>query len=113
MDCVFCRIIVGDIPSKKIFENERVLIIEDIHPRRAVHLLAFPKRHTQSFHTIAELSDEDQRALNAAIVEAATLTGIAEKGYRILSNIGEHGGQEVLHLHVHILGGEPVGPIVS
>lgn len=113
MDCLFCKIIAGEIPSKKVVENDRALVIEDIRPRRAVHLLALPKKHIASFHAISELTAEDQLALNAAIVEAATGAGIAEKGYRVISNVGEHGGQEVPHLHVHILGGEPVGPIVS
>lgn len=113
MECLFCKIVAKEIPSTPIVENEHVLVISDIRPKRKVHLLAVPKTHVESWNDISTLSPEAQVALNSAIVDAATKAGIAESGYRVISNIGPHGGQEVPHLHFHILGGEPVGPMVA
>ncbi|MBI2427135.1 MAG: HIT domain-containing protein [Candidatus Kerfeldbacteria bacterium] len=113
MDCLFCKIIAKDIPTTPVVENEHVLVISDIRPKRKVHLLAVPRVHVESWNDISALSGEAQVALNLAIVEAARKTGIDASGYRVISNVGSHGGQEIPHLHLHILGGEPVGPMVA
>ena len=103
-DCVFCKIINGDIPSDKVYEDDDIIAIHDINPIAKVHVLVIPKKHVKDF---IELEDEDlQIKLNKAIKETAKILNIAEDGYRVITNIGENGGQAVKHLHFHILGGE-------
>ncbi len=104
-DCMFCRIVAGEIPSRKVYEDEEILAFQDIHPQAAVHILVIPKRHIAS---LAEVSDEDAAlmgALMAAVPRIALAAGCG-KGWRSIINTGEHGGQEVGHLHLHILGGQ-------
>ena len=105
MDCIFCKIINGDIPSAKVFENEKVLAFKDINPNAPVHILVIPKKH---FSSMNEVSGEN--TIHAAkCLEAIALIAKQEKldkGYRVISNCGEDGGQTVMHLHFHILAGE-------
>lgn len=104
-DCIFCRIVAGEIPSRKVYEDEEILAFQDIHPQAAVHILVIPKRHIAS---LAEVKDEDAAlmgALMAAVPKIALAAGCS-KGWRSIINTGEHGGQEVGHLHLHILGGQ-------
>jgi histidine triad (HIT) family protein len=104
-DCIFCRIVAGEIPSRKVYEDEEILAFQDIHPQAAVHILVIPKRHIAS---LAEVSAEDAAlmgALMAAVPKIALAAGCS-KGWRSIINTGEHGGQEVGHLHLHILGGQ-------
>jgi histidine triad (HIT) family protein len=104
-DCLFCRIIAGKIPSKKVFENELVFAFEDINPQAPVHVLIIPKKH------VATLNDTDaefnvyMNAMFGAAREIAAQRGIAEKGYRTVFNVNKDAGQEVFHIHLHILGG--------
>ncbi|MEG3638486.1 histidine triad nucleotide-binding protein [Magnetococcus sp. PR-3] len=111
-DCLFCKIIAGDIPCTKVYEDELVLAFRDINPQAPEHVLVIPKAH------IATLDDvqEDQRDIMGHLLERtahiAREIGVAEKGYRTLINTRSHGGQEVYHIHVHILGGKPMGPMV-
>ena len=113
MDCVFCKIVEGSIPSKKVFENEQVIAFHDIHPAAPVHLLIIPKKH------IATLNDVDpgEWALIGEINRVAQLLaeemGIADSGYRIVNNCNKDGGQEVFHLHYHLMGGARMGPLFS
>lgn len=104
-DCIFCKIISGDIPSKKAYEDEQVLAFYDIDAKAPVHLLIIPKKHIAS---VLELKPED-RALVAHIFEVAAKLarelGLEERGFRMVSNIGKDGGQTVPHLHFHLLGG--------
>ena len=103
-DCIFCKIIKGEIPSEKVYEDEDIIVIHDIQPIAKIHVLVIPKKHIKDF---AELEDEAlQIKLNKDIKESAKILGIAEDGYRVITNIGENGGQAVKHLHFHILGGE-------
>ena len=106
MDCIFCKIVAGEIPSNKVYEDEQVLAFRDIAPLAPVHILVIPKEHIPSFAAI----NEDNAALVAHImVVAAKIAreeGLDEGGYRIVSNCGEAAGQTVPHLHFHILGGE-------
>mgnify|MGYP001162860328 CR=1 FL=1 len=108
-DCLFCKIINGEIPSKKVYEDEEIYAFEDINPNAPVHVLIVPKAHISSAN---ELNEE-----NAAIIPKIYLTakklakelGIAESGYRIVNNCGPDGGQTVFHLHFHLLGGKTLG----
>ncbi len=100
--CIFCKIVDGQIPSNKILENEEFLAFHDINPAAPIHVLVIPKEHINSFHeTPAKLMEK----MTPFIQEVATKLGLDESGYRLITNIGSDGGQEVKHLHFHILGG--------
>src|SRR4030042_2161666 len=105
-DCIFCNILAGKIPATILYQDDRVIVLRDIKPQAPTHLLIIPKEHIPS---LAELSDE-QRALAAHLIyvsnELARREGIAERGYRLVINCGRDGGQEIPHLHVHLLGGQ-------
>ena len=105
MDCLFCKIIAGDIPSDKVYEDESVYAFRDIAPEAPVHILIVPKEHIASANEI----DADNCAVVGHIykvaAEIAKNEGIADGGYRIVNNCGENGGQTVGHLHFHLLGG--------
>jgi len=104
-DCLFCKIINGEIPSKKLYEDEKILAFYDISPIAPVHFLVIPKQHIASLDAI----DADNSAIVAYIFqklgELAKLAGI-ENGYRVISNCGADAGQTVQHLHFHVLGGK-------
>ncbi len=105
-DCVFCKIIKGDIPSKKVYEDDDILAFYDINPIAKVHVLVIPKKHITS---LLELKEEDKDLLFHIfnkINEIAEIVGVAKTGFRVISNVGEDSGQAVKHLHFHILGGE-------
>lgn len=105
MDCLFCKIIDGDIPSKKVFENERILAFHDIQPAAPVHILIIPKKHIP---TMNDVQDEDNALiaeLFAAARQIAKEHNIDESGYRLVNNCNAEGGQVVYHLHLHLLGG--------
>ena len=107
--CLFCRIIAGEIPSTKLLETPDAVVIADLNPQAPVHGLAIPRRHIPS---AAQLSAADAATLLAVIDAANTVArdkGVAETGYRLVMNTGADAGQSVLHLHVHILGGRPLG----
>lgn len=105
-DCIFCKIASGDIPSKKVFENEDVIVFHDIDPKAPVHVLIVPKKHSQS---VNQLSVEDMTevlpVMYQAAKKAAAELGVHDTGYRLVVNTGEEGGQTVAHLHMHLLGG--------
>lgn len=103
--CVFCKIIAGEIPSEKVFENEKVCAFNDVSPEAPVHVLIVPKEHIESAN---ELTDENMGIVSEifkAAKEIAKEKNIAKSGYRIVNNCGEDGGQSVKHLHFHLLGG--------
>ena len=100
--CIFCKIINNEIPSNKVAENDDFLAFHDINPKAPVHILIIPKTHVDSFH---ELDGEMMAKMTPFIQEIAEKTGVAKSGYRVITNIGENGGQEVKHLHWHLLGG--------
>lgn len=100
--CLFCKIIKKEIPSNVIHEDENYLAFHDINPKAPVHILAIPKIHVDSFD---DLSPEMMAGMTSFIQEIAQKTHIDKSGYRVITNIGENGGQEVGHLHFHILGG--------
>lgn len=111
MDCIFCKIIEGSIPSKKVYEDEHVLAFYDIQPAAPVHVLFIPKKHIPSLNDVSG----DDFALIGEIHKAAQIVakelGVAEAGYRLVNNCGKDGGQVVFHLHYHLLGGEKIGPL--
>ncbi len=105
MDCIFCKIINGEIPSTKVYEDELVYAFKDINPEAPVHVLIVPKLHLES---VAHMDSSHQTLIghiHSVAQKIAIDTGIAEDGYRLLTNIGKNGGQTVSHLHYHLLGG--------
>lgn len=105
MDCLFCKIAAGEIPSTKVYEDELVYAFRDIEPQAPVHVLIIPKEHIKSAN---ELNEENARVVAHIYTVAAKIAkaeGVAENGYRIVNNCGEDGGQTVGHLHFHLLGG--------
>ena len=105
MDCIFCEIIRGSIPSQKVFENEAVYAFRDIKPCAPVHILIVPKAHIASADEINADNADAVRDVFLAIPEIAKAAGLTN-GYHIVTNIGEDGGQTVKHLHFHLLGGQ-------
>jgi histidine triad (HIT) family protein len=108
VDCLFCRIAAGDIPATVVHDDDLVLAIRDIAPQAPTHLLILPRRHIRS---VASLTEDDGPLLGRLFAVAAELArgeGVADPGYRLVSNVGRWGGQSVDHLHIHLLGGRPL-----
>ena len=113
-DNIFAKILRGEIPCDKVYENDHALAFNDIDPQRPVHVLVVPKAAYQGMNDFAaNASAEEALGLMQALGEVARLTGAAKSGYRLISNTGEHGHQEVDHLHFHLLGGAPAGPMLK
>lgn len=104
-DCLFCRIVAGDLPSAKVGEDDAVLAIRDIAPRSPTHILLMPKAHLASAAELTAGHGELLGAIFAMAAEIARSEGIAERGYRVVTNVGTWGGQTVDHLHFHLMGG--------
>ncbi len=105
MDCLFCKIIKGEIPAKVIYEDEKVLVFEDINPQAPVHTLVIPKKHIS---TLLEITGEDNELLGYLFQVANSIArdkGIADKGFRLVINCNREAGQTVFHVHLHLLGG--------
>ena len=105
-DCLFCKIIKGEIPCNKVYEDEDVLAFYDIKPVAAIHILVIPKKHIAS---VAHLAKEDEALVGkiySVINKIAEEKGFKDNGFKVVVNCGEDGGQEVMHLHFHILAGE-------
>lgn len=108
-DCLFCKIIKGEIPSTKVYEDEEILAFRDINPVAPVHVLVIPKKHISN---LTELTSEDEAVVGkiyTTLNKIAKQEGILEKGFRVIVNCGEDGGQEVQHLHFHLIGGKKLG----
>ena len=103
MDCVFCKIIEGEIPTDKIYEDEDIIAFNDLDPQAPIHFLVIPKKHITSLATLDE-SDSDLVAKIMLVIQKLAKENNLE-GYRVVTNIGEDGGQSVPHLHFHVLGG--------
>ena len=101
-NCIFCKIVKGKIPSNKVCENEKFLAFHDLNPQAPVHVLVIPKEHFKSFN---ELPAEVMAEMSNFIKDVAKKLSVYENGYRLITNIGNDGGQEVPHIHFHILGG--------
>ena len=104
-NCIFCKIIAGDIPAAKVYEDSEMLVFRDIEPKAKVHLLAIPKDHFKLLSEVDKKRADILAHMLSKIPEIAKKNG-CENGYRLIINQGEDGGQAVFHLHIHILGGE-------
>lgn len=112
-DCLFCRIARGDIPARKVFEDDQVIAFHDINPARPMHLLVVPKRHIASLQTVTAADEPVLGRMLAVANQLANENGSPD-GFRVIINNGRVGGQEVPHLHAHLVGGpEPVGPMLK
>jgi histidine triad (HIT) family protein len=112
-DCLFCKIARGEIPSRKVYEDDEVMAFHDINPARPLHLLVIPKRHITSLATVVDADAPVLGRLLAVANQLATENGSPE-GFRVIINTGRIGQQEVPHLHAHIVGGpDPVGPMLK
>ena len=107
--CIFCKIVNKDIPNKTILENESFLAFEDINPQAKIHAIIIPKVHIESFN---EMTSNIMSEMTSFIQEVALTLGVKSDGYRLITNIGENGGQEVEHIHFHLLAGEKLGKLV-
>lgn len=107
-DCLFCRIIAGEIPSKKVYEDEQIYAFDDINPQAPTHVLIVPKKHVRG---LKEARPEDAELIGRCHLVAANIARqrSIEDGYRTILNIGPRAGQSVFHLHVHLLGGRRLG----
>lgn len=105
MDCIFCKIINKEIPSNIVYEDEEILAFKDIAPQAPIHIVVIPKKHIEK---ITHIQKEDEALIGkiySVINQIAKEQGIAEEGFRVIINCGENGGQEVKHIHFHLLGG--------
>lgn len=108
-DCLFCKIVKGEIPSNKVYEDEDVLAFYDINPAAPIHILVIPKKHISTHNEIKESDEKIIAKIHKVINNIAEEKGFKKNGYRIIVNCGEDGGQEVNHLHFHILAGKKLG----
>lgn len=104
-DCIFCKIVAGEIPADVVLENDDVLVFRDLNPVAPTHLLAIPKKHIATINDIEDDDAESSGKLFLAAKQAAKLEGIDQSGYRVVMNCGKDAGQVVFHNHLHILGG--------
>ncbi len=108
-DCIFCKIIKGEIPSSKVYEDDEILAFNDINPAAPIHILVIPKKHIAS---LADMEKEDEKIVGkiyGVINKIAEEQGFKQNGYRVIVNCGKDAGQEVMHLHFHILAGAKFG----
>ena len=111
---IFARILRGELPCVKVYEDEHALAFHDLHPQARVHILVIPKGSYVSWDDFSrEGSAEEIAGFVRAVGEVARSAGLVEPGYRLLANVGADGGQVVPHLHVHVLGGGPLGPMLA
>lgn len=111
-NCIFCKIVRGEIPSAKLYEDDDMILIKDLNPQASVHLLLIPKEH---YADLTEMSDEQALTLGKCLKKVASMAdqlGLGG-GFRVVSNKGDDGRQSVHHLHVHILGGHPLSDIMA
>lgn len=108
-ECIFCKIVKGEIPSKKVYEDEFIYCFKDINPEAPVHVLIIPKSHISSLNDLNEDNVEIISHIYLVAKKVAKELGISEKGYRLVTNCGEDGGQTVGHIHFHLLGGRNLG----
>lgn len=111
MDCIFCKIVEGAIPSKKVFENEHIIAFHDIQPAAPVHILIIPKKHISSMNDVGSGDLYLIGEIHSAAQQIAKDQGVDETGYRLINNCGPDSGQVVFHIHYHLLGGEKLGAL--
>jgi histidine triad (HIT) family protein len=103
-DCLFCRIVAGEVPAARVYEDDKVLVFKDIHPKAEVHLLVIPKRHVSGLDQLDDSHDEVMARMMRLLPRLAKEQGLKD-GFRVIINTGPGGGQVVFHLHLHLLGG--------
>jgi histidine triad (HIT) family protein len=110
-DCIFCRIARGEFGTTFVLEDADFVAFRDLHPKAPVHVLVVPREHVVSLNELAEGPAGRGDALVRFVVRVAEQVGIKDSGYRAITNVGADGGQEILHLHCHVLGGENLGDL--
>jgi histidine triad (HIT) family protein len=113
MDCIFCKIVAGEIPSTKVYEDEEIIAFRDINPQAPVHIVIIPRKHIAS---LSHLSQSESALVGRLVTIANKLAqdeGIASRGYRVVINCGKEGGQLVPHLHLHLVGGRQLSDQVG
>lgn len=113
MSSIFSKIIVREIPADIVYEDDQVLAFRDIAPQAPVHILIIPKREIATANDVTPADEAALGRLTLVAAKIAAAEGIAEDGYRLIINCNEHGGQEVFHLHMHLLGGRNLGPMLA
>ena len=108
-DCIFCKIAAGEIPADRVYENDDVLAFPDLNPLAPVHILIIPKKHYATTLDMADEAPELYGSMMKAAAEVARIKNIDRSGFRLISNTNADGGQEIFHVHMHLLGGEPIG----
>jgi histidine triad (HIT) family protein len=104
MDCIFCKIASGEMKTDKVYEDDKIVAFKDIHPAAPTHLLFVPKKHYATLNDVPA-GDAIMSDITTAIQKTAKKIGLADRGYRVVTNVNREGGQVVFHLHVHMLGG--------
>jgi len=112
MDCIFCKIIEGTLPSKKVYESDTVVAFHDIQPAAPIHIVIIPKKHIATMNDVEAEDGPIIADIFAAARHIAKDLGIADAGYRLINNVNQDGGQVVFHLHVHLLGGKKLGQLI-
>lgn len=112
-DCLFCKIANKEIPTDIVFENEFVLAFHDVNKKAPTHVLIIPKKHIRSLNELNTENKEDIAQVMLAAKEVAKLEGVDKSGYRAIFNTNQHAGQTIDHVHLHILGGQELGPMVA
>ena len=109
MACLFCRIIAGEIPAKFLYQDDRIVVLQDVNPQAPLHALVIPRKHIASLNELSVEDDElvGEMARRGAVV--AREHGVSERGYRTVFNCNAEAGQTVFHIHLHVLGGRPMG----
>ncbi|MDD5711153.1 MAG: histidine triad nucleotide-binding protein [Smithellaceae bacterium] len=105
-ECVFCKIVAGSIPCSKVYEDDTVLAFDDIQPMAPIHVIVVPKQHVATLMDLTPADGEIMKGMILAAQEVAKKKGVAQRGFRTVVNCGSEGGQIVMHLHMHVLGGE-------
>jgi len=111
--CLFCRIAHHELPATIRYETNDTIAFDDLHPKAPTHVLVIPKEHRASLHVCTAADTERVGSIFLAAGRVAADLGISSSGYRVIVNCGADGGQEIEHLHVHLLGGKPLGPMVA
>lgn len=112
-DCLFCKIVAGDIPSTAVRSTERAYAFRDIAPQAPLHVLVVPREHHENVLSLAETDPELLAELVRVAAEVARVEGVADSGYRLVFNTGPDSGQTVFHTHLHLLGGGPLGGLAG
>ncbi len=112
-DCIFCKIIRGEIPAQVVYKNDKVMAFRDINPKAPVHVLIIPNKHIDARGQVVHEDASVMADILLAAKEMAKAENVAETGFRLIINFGADAGQEVDHLHVHLLGGRKLGPMLA